>query len=113
MGDRVVRADGVGLEGGRMLQEVMRPAEAHTFEVVRDASPLPSESAQSHPLCASSPQAASGHYLLSPPYAPHSGAAQVATAQAVAQAAAAAASPYGAAAAHSAAMAAYLSLIHI
>ena len=45
MGDRVVRADGVSLEGGRMLQEVMRPAEAHTFEVVRDASPLPSESA--------------------------------------------------------------------
>ena len=35
LGDRVVGADGETLEGNRVLQDVLRPADSHTFEVVR------------------------------------------------------------------------------
>ena len=35
LGDRVVAVDGAPLEGDRMLQDVMRPAASHSFEVVR------------------------------------------------------------------------------
>ena len=34
-GDRVVGVDGVALEGGRALQEVLRPAASHVLEVLR------------------------------------------------------------------------------
>ena len=35
LGDRVVGVDGVALEGGRSLQEVLRPAASHVLEVLQ------------------------------------------------------------------------------
>ena len=51
LGDRVVGADGVTLEGNRVLQDVMRPADSHTFDVVRGGTPQHPAHPAPHPHC--------------------------------------------------------------